>query len=160
LKDLQRIGTRNRARSRAIGSALAVAAAVCGCSTGSPPGVPVACKESPAAIQSALAKAPGDVRVGGSRLSECFARGGDQADAEALGLSFLPAERSLAAGARAHPRGPDALRLGFLIGAARRGQSRAPIYGELAHRIESELGGVDVGSPRFRAGERAGRARG
>jgi hypothetical protein len=122
--------------------------------------VPVACKEAPATVQRALQRAPGDVRVGGTRLSDCFAPGSSSADVQALGLAFLPAAEHLAAGARAHPRGPAAVRLGFLIGAVRRGAARGGVYAELERRLEQELAGVDTGSAGFRSGERAGRDHG
>jgi hypothetical protein len=157
VEDLQRIGGCNRARLSAIAAALAAAALTGGCSSGSPARVPVACKESSTAIQAALRRAPGDVRVGGKRLSSCFARASDQADVQSVGLSFLPAAERLASDARDHPAGPGALRLGFLIGAAHRGADRAQgIYSELLRRLESELAGVDVGAPGYRMGRRAG----
>jgi hypothetical protein len=157
VQDLQRIGGSNRARLSAIAAALAAAAAASGCSTSSSARVPVACKESPGAIQAALQRAPGDVRVGGVKLSACFARASDQADVQAVGLSFLPAAERLASDARDHPGGPAALRLGFLIGASHRGADRAQgIYSEFVRRLDSELTGVDVGSPAYRMGHRAG----
>ena len=119
--------------------------------------VPVACKESSAAIQAALRRAPGDVRVGGTRLSDCFARASDQADVQSVGLSFLPAAERLASDARSHAGGEASLRLGFLIGATHRGADRAQgIYSEFVRRLESELNGVDVQAPAYRTGRRAG----
>ena len=145
---MQRIGVPNRGIAAAFGMALAVA----GC--GSEP-VPVACKSGPAAIERALARAPGDVRLAGRRLSECFAPEGDSGDLQGLGLSFLPAAQHLAA------RGPGAVtRLGFLIGAVHRGAARAPVYEELERRLRQELAGVNTGAPAYRRGERAGREHG
>ena len=157
---MQRIGGSNRARSGAIALAIAIALGTAGCSTHPSSRVPAACKAGPAAIQTALGLAPGDVRIDGVRLSSCLARGGDQADVEAVGLSFVPEAERLAARARAAPRGPAALQLGFLHGAVHRGAAAAQVYGELVHRIDSALTGVDLRSPRFRVGERAGRDHG
>lgn len=156
VQDLQRIGGANRARSGAIAIALAAAAALTGCSTSNPSSrVPVECKESPATIQAALRRAPGDVRLQGTKLSDCFARASDQGDVQAIGLTFVPAAERLAADARDAPRGPAAMRLGFLVGAVHRGAGRAQgIYSELERRVDSEAAGVD--SPSFRAGRRAG----
>jgi hypothetical protein len=156
LEDLQRIGGGNR---RALATALA-AAALAGCGSEPSRSVPTACRQGPAAVERAVASAPGEVRIGGRRLSECFVPGGEAGGVEALGLSYLPAAERLAAEARAHPRGPAPLRLGFLIGSARRGAARGGVYAELVRRLEQELAGVDTGSPGFLRGERAGRARG
>jgi hypothetical protein len=156
MQDLQRIGGRNRGRSGAIAVALAMALVTGGCSTHPSTRVPAACKGGPAAIQRALATAPGEVRVDGVRLSSCFARAADQGDVEAVGLSFVPEAERLALRARAAPRGQAALQLGFLHAAVHRGAAAAQVYGELVRRIDTTLIGVDVGSPRFRAGERAG----
>ena len=159
MQDLQRIGARNRGRSRTI--AVAVAAAVlAGCGSEPSRDVPVACKQQSVAVERALAAAPGEVRIGGVRLSYCFSRPSDSGDVQALGLTFLPAAEHLAAEARARPRGPAALRLGFLVGAVRRGTARGGVYAELVRRIEQELTGVHTHAPGFRSGLRAGLAHG
>ena len=158
---MQRIGARNRARSRAIAVALAAATVAAGCGDNPSTGVPVSCKKGPAAIRTALKRAPLDVRLGGVRLSSCFTRGSGQGDVQAVGLSFLPAVTALAAAARDHPGGPAAMRLGFLVGAVHRGGAGAQgIYSELVRRIDAELAGVDTNAPRFQAGRRAGRDHG
>jgi hypothetical protein len=120
----------------------------------------VACKDAPAAVRTALVAAPGEVRLDGTRLSDCFAPGSDAADVQALGLTLLPAVRQLATAAREDRHGPAALRLGFLIGAVHRGAPRGRVYPELERRIDQELAGVDTSSPAFRRGERAGRDHG
>ena len=114
------------------------------------------CKAPPAALSRALARAPGEVRVGGRRLSECFAPGSEGGDVEALGLAIVPAAERLAPGARAHPDGPAALRLGFLVGAVHRGAERGRVYAELERRVRLELTGVDTTAPAYRQGRRAG----
>jgi hypothetical protein len=159
VEDLQQIARRNRGRSGAAATALAVLV-LAGCGSEPSSRVPVECKVAPAAVERALASAPGDVRLGGRRLSECFAPGSDAGDGQALGLAIVPAAERLAPDARAHPRGAAALRLGFLVGAVHRGAARGGVYAELERRVRQVLAGVDTGSPSYRRGERAGRGHG
>jgi hypothetical protein len=151
VEDLQRIGSANRVRSALFGSALALFLAV-GCGSEPSRDVPAACKD-PAAVSRALEKAPGNVRIGGRRLSECFVAGADAGDLEAVGLAFLPVAQRLAR----DPHGAEAVRLGFLIGAVRRGSAGGKVYAELGRRIEQEVARVDTSTPEFRRGLRAGR---
>lgn len=155
MEDLQRIERRKRGRSRAAATALALLV-VAGCGSEPSSEVPAACKVAPGAVARALGSAPGDVRLGGRRLSECFAPGSDAGDGQALGLALVPAAEALASGARAHPRGAAALRLGFLTGAVHRGAARGRVYAELERRVELESAGVDTGSSAYRRGLRAG----
>src|SRR5437588_6424697 len=120
-QDLQRIGARNRGTPGRFAVALAAAALVAGCGSEPSHAVPAACAQGPGPLERALARAPGEVKLGGTRPSACFVRGGDPGGVESLGLTFLPAAEHLAVEARAQPRGPAAMRLGFLIGAVRRG---------------------------------------
>lgn len=159
MEDLQRIARGNRGISHAVATALAVAV-VAGCGSEPSNDVPAACKAGPDAVNRALATAPGEVRLGGRPLSECFAPGGDGADVEALGLTIVPAAERLAPGARSEPRGPAAVRLGFLVGAVHRGAERGRVYAELERRVRLELAGVDTTAPAYRRGLRAGLARG
>jgi hypothetical protein len=137
-------------------------AAVVAAGCGSEPSrdVPVACKSGPSAVLRALAKAPGDVRLAGRPLSDCFAPGSDSGDGQALGFALVPAAERLAPQARARPEGRAAVRLGFLVGAVHRGAARGRVYAELERRVRQVLVGVDVRSPAYRRGQRAGRARG
>jgi hypothetical protein len=148
VEDLQRIGTGNRAGFAAIA---ALALAIGGCGSEPSRDVPAACK-SPAAVVHALGQAPEGVRIGARRLSDCFVAGADAADVEGVGLAFLPVVQRLAG----DPRGTNAVRLGFLVGAVRRGVAGGKVYAELGHRIEQELIGVDTSTPGFRRGLRAG----
>ena len=157
---MQRIGARNRGTPGRFAVALAAAALVAGCGSEPSHAVPAACAQGPGPLERALARAPGEVKLGGTRPSACFVRGGDPGGVESLGLTFLPAAEHLAVEARAQPRGPAALRLGFLIGAVRRGTARGGVYSELARRIEQELNGVDTHAPAFQTGLRAGLAHG
>ena len=98
--------------------------------------------------------------MGGTRLSDCFAPGSDPGAVEGLGLTYIPAAARLATEARAQPRGPAPLRLGFLVGAVRQGAARGGVYAEVLRRIEQELAGVDTRSETFQRGLRAGLAHG
>jgi hypothetical protein len=160
LEDLQRIAAVNRGRACSFG-ALLVAATLAGCGSEPSKTVPVACKEGAGAVERALRLAPGAVRLGGTLISDCFTRASDPGDVQALGLTYLPVAERLSTEARARPRGPAPLRLGFLIGAIHRGAADAQgIYTELERRLDLELVGVDRSSADFRRGQRAGRAHG
>jgi hypothetical protein len=160
LQDLQRIAVAKRRRA-CSSAALLLAAALIGCGSEPSNAVPVACKESAGAVERALRPAPGEVRLGGRLISDCFTRASDPGDVQALGLTYLPAAERLAADTRSRPRGPSPLRLGFLVGAIHRGTADAQgIYAELERRIDLELVGIDRGSPAFRRGQRAGRDHG
>jgi hypothetical protein len=160
LQDLQRIAAPNRNRFGLLLALLAVLAAAAGCGSEPSRRVPVGCKAEPAAVERALAQAPGEVRLGGHRLSECFAPGSDPGDEQALALAVLPAAERLGAEARERPRGPAPLRLGFLIGAVQRGAARGRVYAELERRVRQELAGVDTAAPGYVRGLRAGRGHG
>ena len=144
-----------------LGLAIALAAAG-GCSKqDSDDPAPVACKEGAATIEAALARAPARVEVGGTALSECFTRGGTSSDLQQIGASYLAAATHLAERAKQRPAGPEALRLGYLVGAARRGAAETQgIHEELLRRIEQELIGVNTRAAAYRRGFEAGRARG
>jgi hypothetical protein len=117
--------------------------------------VPVACLDGN--ISRALAKAPGEVRVEGTRLSECFNRAATPAEIQQVGSVFIVAAEKLGPGARARPHSREALQLGYLIGAMRHGTSRTQgIHYETRRRLEQELNGVNTRSPEFVEGERAG----
>ncbi|MFL5782694.1 MAG: hypothetical protein ACJ760_15355 [Thermoleophilaceae bacterium] len=137
-----------------------MAIVLAGCGSEPSSQVPVGCKVAPSEVVRALAAAPGEVRLGGRRVSECFAPGGEAGDVQALGLAIVPAAERLAPRARAHPRGPAAIQLGFLVGAVRRGAERGRVYAELERRVRLETTGVDTASRAYRSGLNAGLARG
>jgi hypothetical protein len=117
--------------------------------------VPVACLDGN--VAKALARAPGEVRIEGTRLSECFNRAANPAEIQQVGAVFIDAAERLSARARAQPHSPEALQLGYLIGAMRRGTSHTQgIHYETRRRIEQELSGVNTRAPEFVTGERAG----
>jgi hypothetical protein len=117
--------------------------------------VPVACLDGN--VAKALSAAPGQVRVGGTRLSECFTRAANPAEIQQVGTVFIAAAERLAARARTAPHSAAALQLGYLIGAVRHGTSRTQgIHYETRRRIEQELIGVNTRAPEFVQGEKAG----
>jgi hypothetical protein len=121
--------------------------------------VPVACLEGN--LTKALAKAPDNVSVSGVRLSECFTRAANPAEIQQVGAVFIASAERLADAARANPHSPAALRLGYLIGAVRRGAGHTQgIHYETQRRIEQELIGVNTRAPEFVEGERAGEKNG
>jgi hypothetical protein len=97
------------------------------------------------------------VTLGGTRLSDCFTRAADPAEIQQVASVFIAAAEKLAPAARAKPHSPQALQLGYLIGAVRRGAGRTQgIHYETQRRIEQELIGVNTRTPEFVSGEKAG----
>jgi hypothetical protein len=161
LQVLQRLPSLNRGKPALAATALAFAIPLSACSSDGEKGPPVACKEGPDAIRTALEHAPQHVDLGGSSLSDCFARGADAGDVQQVGAAYVTAAARLAAEARLAPDGPDALRLGYLVGAARRGAADTQgIHDELIRRIELELTGISTSTGSYRRGYEAGRSRG
>jgi hypothetical protein len=121
--------------------------------------VPVACLEGN--LQKALANAPGEVRIEGTRPSECFTRAANPAEIQQVGAQFIGTAEKLADAARAKPDSPATLQLGYLIGAVRRGAGHTQgIHYETQRRIEQELSGVNTHAPAFVEGEKAGEKNG
>jgi hypothetical protein len=117
--------------------------------------VPVACLDGD--LTKPLANAPHEVRLARTPLSDCFTRAANPAEIQQVGAVFIAAAEKLAPAARANPHSPQALRLGYLIGAVRRGAGRTQgIHYETQRRIEQELIGVNTRAPEFVEGERAG----
>jgi hypothetical protein len=107
---------------------------------------PPACMEvDPAPIALALERAPAAVTlVDGSRLSTCvrlLARSGS--DLQTLGERLMRVADDLHAQAQTDPAA--ALRLGYLVGAVRRGAAQTPgLASNLARRIE-QIAALDPG---------------
>ena len=141
--------------------ALAVVLLLSGCAREQEQVLAAACRLGPEAVQGALERAPNAVALAGTRLSECLGRAGQPADIQQVGGDYLEVATILAADARRDPEGPAALRLGYLVGAVRRGAaSTQGFHSEIVRRIEQETLPLDTGARAFRAGERAGRAAG
>jgi hypothetical protein len=123
---------------------VALLALASGCGAGSKP-VPPSCLSGPQDIERALLSAPGPVALGdGTRLSQCVARATSDSDLQNVGLVFTQAADHLALRISDHD---TAVRLGYLIGATRRGALHtAGVATELARRVEQDAH-VDAAAP-------------
>jgi hypothetical protein len=138
-------------------AALALALAACGSDT---PPLSGDCTRG-VSLGAALAAAPGQVALpDGTRLSDCVRRAESDSEIQEVAAGATTLADFLAAQAKTSD--DAAVRLGYLIGAARRGASHTPgIHAELVRRLEDAAAAV----PRTRraaldrglaAGERAG----
>jgi len=133
-----------------------VAALLAGC--GDDPELPAACRQGQVAVTAALASAPGPVRIDGTPISACMTDAADQADLQELGAAVNGAAARLADVAADRPESAEAVRLGYLTAAVRRGSRQSQgLHSELVRRLDQEVGRVDRSSAAFRRGERAGR---
>lgn len=140
------------------GAVLAIAP---GCARDADKPLASVCREGPADVLTALRAAPGEVRMGGTPLSECLENAEDGGQLRDVGTGYVIAAQQLADRAERDPKSTAAVQLGYLIGAVRRGSR--PDQGlsyELVRRIEGEAGRADARSAAFRRGLRAGRAGG
>lgn len=140
----------SRMRAPAVAASIALLLAACGSDPSSE--IPAGCGEGPATVLEALEQAPGTVTLRGDPISSCFNRYARGEAVQIVGTSLVSAAQQLA------DRG-EALQLGYLVGAARRGHERSGIGSELVRRLESE-GAPLRGRPAYRRGLRAGLARG
>jgi hypothetical protein len=121
-----------RAHVAAIGAFL-----VAGCGSSEPDRVPVACLGDRASIARALERAPAAVRLqDGTSLSRCVRLAASRdGDLQSLGSTLMGVADDLRFAAKADPQA--ALRLGYLIGAVRRGAAKTPgLAAQLSRRIE------------------------
>jgi hypothetical protein len=144
--------------------ALFAAASLAACGAHDAP-LDEACVGSANAIERALAAAPRPVTLpSGTRLSQCVSNARSDADLQTAGAVLTRAADHLAAQARTGDA-DAALRLGYLVGAARRGAKRtAGIHAELQRHIERSaavLAGAGARVARaLSRGQRAGEATG
>jgi hypothetical protein len=98
---------------------------------------PVACLNGSGAYVSALAAAPGEVRLSGDTpISECLAENQDGGNLASVGEALVETATKLNAEARAEPGGDANLQLGYLLGAAQRGADRTEgIHTDLVRRL-------------------------
>jgi hypothetical protein len=145
-------------RGGAFAWALAAAALLAGCGNHDVAVAPE-CLENAAEVSQALARAPGDVRLGGRvRISDCFQNAASSADVQNLGAIFIDATGQTAERVRKAPHSHAAVELGYLIGAVRRGaHTDGGVHYESERRVEQELIGVPISTPEFRRGLAAGR---
>jgi hypothetical protein len=124
-----------------------------GCGSDRSEKLPAACVQGPEAFMKALAKAPAAVTVEGTPISRCFNRDASGEDEQIVGTNLLAAAQQLA------DRG-DALQLGYLVGAARRGAERNGLAAELIRRLQQEPPHAMIASAAYKRGLRAGLAEG
>jgi hypothetical protein len=124
--------------------------------------VPSECEEGPDAVRSALRAAPGEVRLEGRvRISDCFQQAASAASVQNLGSTFLATAQQLSDKVRRDPHSDEAVQLGYLIGALRRGAgTKMGVHYEAVRRVQQELAGLDLHTPEFRRGLEAGRHEG
>jgi hypothetical protein len=141
-----------------IVAGLALAGLLAGCGGGLP-SLPPACSDGPERILNALAGAPGPVHLyDGTLLSRCVSSAYQDGEVQQLGFTFTPAADRLAR--QATPGA--ALRLGYLVGAVRRGAGTTNgAQLELVRRLESTVHFDDPALEQaVERGARAGEARG
>jgi hypothetical protein len=117
------------------------------------------CADSLHAGEAALAHAPDAVRLrDGTRLSQCISHAVDEGPLQNVGATFVVAASDLAA--RARTDRVAALRLGYLVGATRRGASTTNgVALVLARRLE-RAGALSGAPAASLAAEQAGLAAG
>ena len=117
--------------------ALACAAALlAGCSSSQDDEAPSACLAGGAAYLSALKAAPGEVRLEGETpISECLVPEQEGGELAAVGKEMIAAATALNTAAQANPTGPEAVQLGYLVGAVERGSEG--IHADLVRRINT-----------------------
>jgi len=120
--------------------------------------LPAACRQGQQAVTIALTSAPGPVRIDGVSISGCMNDGADAADLQELGAAINGAAAGLAEVAAERPDSAQAVQLGYLAGALKRGSEQTQgLHSELVRRVDQELVRVDRTSAAFQRGERAGR---
>lgn len=98
---------------------------------------PVACLEGAEAYERALAAAPEEVLLEDETpISECLTRNQTGGDLSRVGEAMLETVTALNAEAREDPGGEASLRLGYMLGAVRRGSEESEgIHSDLLRRL-------------------------
>jgi hypothetical protein len=126
-----------------VRTALATVAALAigACGQDKPP-LSADCTQGAAPLSAALAAAPGQVRLAdGTRLSDCVSRAASDAEIQEVAAGATVLADLLAA--KAARDEASAVRLGYLVGAARRGgRHTAGIHAELVRRLESAAAAI------------------
>ncbi|MBA2765300.1 MAG: hypothetical protein H0U42_11540 [Thermoleophilaceae bacterium] len=135
--------------------------ALTGCARGDAE-LPTACLADAGVIRSALAAAPGPVRLeGGVPLSACLDRTAGPAEVQNVGAVYLEVATDLASVGRRGSDAPEVAQLAYLVGAVERGaDGSGGVYDELERRLQLELSGVARGSQLYKEGLEAGRTGG
>lgn len=118
----------------ALAALLVLVFAACGKQDDS---TPVACVQGQDLYLAALKKAPGEVQLAGETpISECLVENQSGGDLARVGETMVETATLLNGEARANPEGPAPLRLGYLIGAAKRGADATEgIHSDLIRRL-------------------------
>jgi len=148
--------------ARTSGAVLITAVALAGCSS-ERDSMPAACLDGPQAVGRALERAPAAVTLAGTtKLSTCISRSRTDAELQTLGSTLLGVADGLSQ--RAATDNVAALRLGYLVGATRRGVGANPgLATQLGRRLEqaARLDGASAGArAALRSGLRAGEGSG
>ena len=151
---------RFRTRTQPILAVVVCAAAVLSACGDDPGALPDGCGDGDQILRS-LRTAPGPVKLGDARLSDCFQKNADGDQLQLVGASFVDSASRLAPQARRRPNGRAAVELGYLEAAAHRGGSKTQgIHDELLRRLDQELATVNTRTRAYRRGRRAGAAAG
>jgi hypothetical protein len=123
-----------RVLAAAVLIVLALATAGCGREDDS---TAVVCLEGQDIYLAALTKAPGEVKLAGETpISQCLTENQSGGDLSRVGEAMIETATLLNGEARGVPDGPAALRLGYLIGAAKRGAEETEgIHSDLIRRL-------------------------
>jgi hypothetical protein len=162
-RDLRKTWDKSRMRI-SVAAFACIALAASGCGGGSNGTIrvtdlPAQCVGDSGGLLKALAAAPRPVRVDGEPISQCFSRGDDSVEMQALGTGLVAAAETLGDRARA---GSDraALQLGYLVGAAERGADQSGIAEELIRRLQAETTLPAPAQAAYARGHRAGSTQG
>ncbi len=123
----------------AVAAASLCSAAFAACGSDTTPSTPDACLQGAEPFLSALASAPGEVRLeGGTPISGCIVPSQQAGDLTAVGEGLVVAATRLNVQGRADPAGPAPLELGYLAGAVQKGaEDTAGIHADLLRRLDS-----------------------
>jgi hypothetical protein len=117
-----------------LGACVALAGA--GCSSGEDDEAPAACLGGADEYISALRAAPAEVRLRGETpISDCLTPDQEGGQLASIGKEMLDAATELNAAAQKDPGGPEALQLGYLLGAVERGSEG--IHADLGRRLDT-----------------------
>jgi len=116
---------------------VAIVVAFAGGCGGADDSTPVACLEGAGAYERALKAVPNTVMLGDETLiSECLPRNQTGGDLSRVGEAVIETATALNAEAREDPGGAAALRLGYLLGAVKRGSGASEgIHADLVRRL-------------------------
>lgn len=120
--------------SLALSAAIAVLAT--GCSKSEAEGTPAACLAGADAYELALRAAPAEVRLEGETpISDCLVPEQEGGDLARVGEEVVKVATDLNVAAARTPSGPQALQLGYLVGAVERGAEG--IHADLVRRLST-----------------------